>query len=176
MKPDQLFETHTFPAGQYVFREGEVGNAAYLIKSGTVEVCITRNNKDVHLAFLRPGQIFGEIALIRGDHRTASVRVTAEAQLVVVDRKTFDVKLQNSDPTVRAITRMLTERIAETNRATAKSKRHVDNMFDVFSTFYNLVRESLPQIEKQFEDEGDHERLQSLKDIQVRLQNMLTSD
>ena len=69
---------------------------------------------------------------------------------------------------------MLTERIAETNRATYDSMSIICLM--CFPHFTILSAGALPQIEKQFEDEGDHERLQSLKDIQVRLQNVLTSD
>jgi CRP-like cAMP-binding protein len=68
----------TFEKGQVVVREGDPGEALYLIRKGQVEVNTTRSGKQIQLATLGPGACFGEVALLSGRPRTATV-VAAEA-------------------------------------------------------------------------------------------------
>jgi hypothetical protein len=76
----------TVPAGTEVIREGDAGDRYYVLASGAVRV-------DQGGRYLRdlgtPGQGFGEIALIRGVPRTATVTATAETILLSIDRIPF---------------------------------------------------------------------------------------
>ena len=64
----------SYDAGEVVFREGDAGDTCFLIRSGGVR--ITRNHaggRTITLAELRPGDIFGELAMLGGETRSATV-------------------------------------------------------------------------------------------------------
>ena len=56
-----------------IFREGQRGYSAYLIERGEVEISIRRNGQDVKLASRGPGEVFGEMAIIDDQPRSATV-------------------------------------------------------------------------------------------------------
>ena len=68
----------SFEANKLVLREGDPGEAMFVIKSGMVRVYTAREDREVELAVLGPGACFGEVATLTGRPRTASV-VTMEA-------------------------------------------------------------------------------------------------
>ena len=65
-----------FPAGADIIREGDVGDAFYVIVQGTTQVSQQGRDRRV----LGPGGSCGEIALIRGVPRTATVRATIDVE------------------------------------------------------------------------------------------------
>jgi len=62
-----------FEAGNEIIREGSTGEGFYIIQHGNVEVSIERNCRKVFLAKLGPGAVVGEISLLAGVPRTATV-------------------------------------------------------------------------------------------------------
>ena len=66
-----LLEPCVFLPGDFIFKEGDVGNAMFFLSSGEVEVLSAREER---IAVLSEGAYFGEIALLRESHRTASIR------------------------------------------------------------------------------------------------------
>lgn len=80
-----------FESGQTVFREGDTGETAYVIRSGKVRV--TRNHssgRTITLVELRHGQIFGELAML--DHETRSATVEAVEPTTVIALLASDLK------------------------------------------------------------------------------------
>ncbi len=73
-----------------IVREGEVGNCLYLIHSGEVEVYTEKEGNKVVLAHLREGEFFGEISLITGERRTATVKTTQQTRLMGLSKEDFD--------------------------------------------------------------------------------------
>jgi potassium efflux system protein len=78
-------------ATDFLFHEGQPGDAFYIILSGSVEVFAEKVNK--HLATLEAGQFLGELALMLGIPRTASVRALEETLLFAINRKGFSALL-----------------------------------------------------------------------------------
>src|ERR687888_1637746 len=73
----------SFPAGVRVFHEGDRSDACYLVRSGDLRV--TREHPDgraIALATLGPGDIFGELAMLDGGTRSASVETLSDCQLL----------------------------------------------------------------------------------------------
>ena len=71
--------------GQVIFREGDVGDTCYLLRSGAV--VLTREHQDgrmVALAELRAGMLFGELAMFRGETRSATAEVVEPATAVAL--------------------------------------------------------------------------------------------
>ena len=74
---------------QVVIREGDAGDAFYIIEEGAVEVFKSDGTAEELLAALHPPEYFGEVALIEDVPRTASCRALAGTKLLVITRKDF---------------------------------------------------------------------------------------
>ena len=82
-----------FTPGTYIFRAGEFGRNMYFISHGEVEV-ISPDGRTI-LATLGDGDLFGEIALLFSQPRSASVRATDYCDLYILDKDTFERVLQH---------------------------------------------------------------------------------
>jgi len=100
----------TYPAGEIIFREGDSGDSAYLIEEGSVEVSVssTQNSR------LGRGELFGEIALIDQQPRTATVRAIEKTTLIPIPRKLVKELLEKTDPVVRHLLLTILERYRAT--------------------------------------------------------------
>jgi len=127
-----------------IMREGDSGNCAYLIQSGCVVVYTTHEGKKVELARLEAGEIFGEMALIFDEARTANVVALDETNLIIIDRDMFKEKLSKSDPTIQAIVRMLTQRVISANKAVVQKKTDLEELTHTARFIYENVLMGLP--------------------------------
>jgi MFS family permease len=85
------------PAGTYVVREGERADALWVLRSGTVTVTARGEAARVHrLRTLHGPSYFGEIGLLRGLARTATVRATTDCELLRIDADDFFAALQSA--------------------------------------------------------------------------------
>jgi CRP-like cAMP-binding protein len=84
----QLLE---FGPGEVVFRQGDPGDRLFVVKSGVLEVLSTPKeaSEPVPVAYLGTGEVVGELALLTGSPRSATVRSPEHAELFAVDRTVF---------------------------------------------------------------------------------------
>jgi CRP/FNR family transcriptional regulator len=111
----------SFPAGVRVFHEGDRSDACYLVRSGDLRV--TREHSDgraIALATLGRGDIFGELAMLDGQARSASVETLSDSELLALPAVDFRRLLaQHSEISVKLIA-ALTRRLRETNERVAR--------------------------------------------------------
>ena len=92
----QLSRFQRYNRGDLIIRQGEPGDAFYLIRLGKVEI-VYRDAAGEHiLNQLARGDYFGESALLTGDLRNASVRALLPAELLVLKREDFDRLLRKN--------------------------------------------------------------------------------
>ena len=75
----------SWAAGEVIFREGDAGDTCYVVQSGAVRVL--RNHSDgrtITLAELRPGNLFGELAMFDTERRSATVEAAADTRAVAL--------------------------------------------------------------------------------------------
>jgi hypothetical protein len=84
-----LFTYEIYQPGELIFQEGEIGDCAYFIHSGQVEVVVKEHGLEKVVATLNDGQYFGETALITSHPRNATVRAVNATKLAVLGKKNF---------------------------------------------------------------------------------------
>jgi len=90
------FTLKEFPVEATVLEEGSPGDSLYIIKKGEVEVFTTDvQGATVVLARLQEGDFFGEISLLTGKPRTASVKVLQPVELMRLAKNDFDQIIKN---------------------------------------------------------------------------------
>lgn len=105
-----------FRAGARIFREGDVGDKAYIVESGTVEISKeVAGGETVVITVVGKGAMIGDMALIDNQPRAATARVVEDAVLVVIERVDFEDRLGRSDPVVRRLLKILVERLRAQN-------------------------------------------------------------
>ena len=143
-----ILERRFVPKDTLIMRQGEEGNSAYLIQSGSVEVYTEHEGKKIVLATLGLGEIFGEMALIFDESRTASVVTLEDCNLIVITRQSFQQKLKKTDPTIKAIVQMLTQRIISANNTVVNRKDQSEDLYQTVQLVYQNVLAGLPQDKK----------------------------
>ncbi len=144
-----VLERRFVAKGVVIIKEGEAGNSAFLVQSGAVRVFVEYEGRQIELAQLGPGQIFGEMALVFDEKRSATVETVEDTNLIVITRQTLEDKLRKSDPTIRAIVPMLMKRIVQTNNALLSRHADVKTLLDVVRNIYDIILVSLPRTQQQ---------------------------
>ena len=92
----------TFERGQVILREGEPGNSLFMLTSGTVKAFVKKDGKQVPIAELEEGAFFGEVSILTGRPRTATIVAKEHCELLELDRTTLDAITQ-THPHVRDV-------------------------------------------------------------------------
>jgi CRP-like cAMP-binding protein len=130
-----------FPAGTVLFREGERGEEMFILQSGKVKISKKIRGVEKTLATLEKGEFFGEMAILNDKPRSASAEVIETADMLVIDRKTFETLLRsNVEIAIRFIKR-LADRLRETNEQ-MESLMIRDNTSRLVSILAKKVKEA----------------------------------
>jgi signal transduction histidine kinase/predicted CoA-binding protein len=145
--------------GQILFEEGSLGQHAYVIREGKIEIYTEANGHSIQLAVRQSGEVIGEISLLESTPRNASGRALTDTLLYAVGQEQFD-KLLNTNPSaartmlqtvtarLRSFDQMLhqNEKMAqlgtltagiahELNNPASAVKRGVDQLLESFTRF-----------------------------------------
>lgn len=107
--------TKAFKKGEVIFKEGDAGECAYLIDSGSVEIQVSNlDDNSTPVANLGVGDIFGEMAIIDGAIRSATAVALEGCELVEVSKNQLNERIEDADPVVRFLLSILMNRLKET--------------------------------------------------------------
>lgn len=97
-------------AGDWIFRQADPGDYAFVIESGWVEVTHGIGESSEVLARIGPGELLGEMALIDGNPRSASARAATEVRLRQVSFEQLSERLDSADPMLRLLLKVMLSR------------------------------------------------------------------
>jgi diguanylate cyclase len=128
-----------FVAGEFIFHEGEAGDCAYIIESGSVAIFMASQANNQPIGHVTRGEIFGEIALLDAQPRSASAKCVEKTVLIPIQRKMVNILLEKADPIIRNLLLVILERYrinrppplnsAEAEPVlTAKSSKHRESL------------------------------------------------
>lgn len=105
-----------YPARRVVIQEGEAGDQLLVLLRGRVKVCLNSpEGKEVTLGLLEPGDVFGEMALLDGEARSASVTTMEECSFLALARGDFLPFLESSPRVALKLLAALSKRLRATN-------------------------------------------------------------
>jgi CRP/FNR family transcriptional regulator, cyclic AMP receptor protein len=111
----------SFPKGVRVFHEGDDSDACYVVRSGDLRV--TREHSDgraIALATLGAGDFFGELAMLDGGSRSASVETLSDAELLALPALDMRRVISGNGEIAAKLIIALTRRLRETNERVAR--------------------------------------------------------
>jgi CRP/FNR family cyclic AMP-dependent transcriptional regulator len=106
----------SFPRETRIFHEGDPGDACYIVREGSARV--TREHPDgraITLATMGPGAIFGELAMLDGERRSASVEATENTELVALPASDMRKLIRGHPEMAEKLVVALTRRLREAN-------------------------------------------------------------
>ena len=111
-----------FDEGQYIFREGETGDLAFVVLSGQVEIVHNSGDDVVQIGTVAIGGMFGEMALIDNKPRMASARAyNGPAETALISQEMFQKKMAAADPFNKALIEILSSHIRSLSSQLAKT-------------------------------------------------------
>lgn len=114
-----------FSPGEAIIRENEMGECAYLIEKGKVEITKERNGKQAHIAYLDAGMTFGEMSMVDDLPRSATVTAVEETMVREVHRDNLYEMLKSNPDTMSKLLKGIFERLRIANTTIARLKDEV---------------------------------------------------
>jgi len=93
--------TKTFKAGDTLMSEGEKGEHAYIIETGTVEILVKKGTHLIQIGTRGEGSLIGEMAMIDDQPRTATVRAVDDCTAIEISRNDFASHVNQADPILK---------------------------------------------------------------------------
>jgi small-conductance mechanosensitive channel/CRP-like cAMP-binding protein len=105
-------EARTYAPGEPIVRRGQQGNSMFVIISGGVKVQIPEKTYQKTINNLKENDFFGEMSLLTGEPRTATVIATEETEVLRIDKEGLKPIFENNPPLVQSIVEQIEERRA----------------------------------------------------------------
>ncbi|MDH5507907.1 MAG: cyclic nucleotide-binding domain-containing protein, partial [Anaerolineae bacterium] len=109
----ETVEEVTLRAGEELFHEGDLGDRAFFIKEGEVEILKESSGREILLAVRSTGTVIGEMALLDSIPRTATVRARTNALLYAIQKEDLDRLLYASPAAMQALFSIILQRFRE---------------------------------------------------------------
>lgn len=142
-----------FRAGEIIYREGDPGDAVFILTKGEIEVLRDVDGKPVRLAVLRTGAIFGEMGAIRSKPRSTTVRTMGDVTLMTISAETFLSTFRRDNPLALSILQMLCERLLQADNRLMEQHIYVEGARADKVKVIRLLAAS-PEVESQIGSEG----------------------
>jgi CRP-like cAMP-binding protein len=135
-----------FDRGEVIIKEGDEGDTFFIIREGEVSVRIKKNGKKKEIATLGQGSFFGEMSLLTGEPRRATVVARDECELLIVGREHFAGIILKNPSVAEGMSRILVKRkgridseLKRRERASEKEKSSW-NAFSLFLQIKNVFK------------------------------------
>jgi CRP-like cAMP-binding protein len=116
-----------FGRGERVIREGAEGDSMFVLLRGSAEVSISKNGTSIPVATLKAPDCFGEMSLLTGERRTATVRAETDCQVMEIGKPVMAELLRASPDCLERLSELLAQRKMETEGLLKEAVSHSQN-------------------------------------------------
>jgi CRP/FNR family cyclic AMP-dependent transcriptional regulator len=136
----------TYTPGQAVFNYGDPGHAMYIVRSGEVEIYVKNDQGEkIVLETSRPGDLFGEVALLDGGARTAWVVALSDAELLRLDREHFESYVRECTPAALNLLSVTARRLRRTDDLIRRTtSRNANDVAEEQGTALTRLADAVP--------------------------------
>ena len=127
-KPGELLSRFPYEKDKVIFREGHDGTDAFVLESGKVGVFKNIDGKAVRLAVLEKGAMFGEMAAITGERRSATTIALEHSVVVRISKSTIQQKMSACDPFIKALVAILINNLSRVNERYATTNKVAEKL------------------------------------------------
>ncbi len=117
----KLFSEKSYRKGTTIFHEGEKGDTFCVVVNGELEVWAGEDNPRL-LDRVGPGEVLGEMALLSGGRRSATVKAARAVQLLELDRESFNRFFASNAKVLHYFSTLLTRRLAAVHRGEVRRR------------------------------------------------------
>ena len=114
-----------FQEGEVLFRQGDDGDAAYIIIDGKVDVIVSSNDTDQKVAELGKNAFVGDMGVISDMPRTATIRAATDLQTLRIRKDHMMEMVQDSRELALAVLREVVARLAKTTRDLSEARAEI---------------------------------------------------
>jgi small-conductance mechanosensitive channel/CRP-like cAMP-binding protein len=140
------FRQQHYAAGERLIEEGDAGDSFFVIDRGEVEVTKRLGHKTRNLARLMEGQFFGEMALLTGEPRSATVVASTDVDVFTIDKPGFHEVLVKNPAIAVDISAILSDR----QEALSQARGDITAKFEAISSSVELKARILDRIRSYF--------------------------
>lgn len=130
--PSAMPERVRFAAGECIFAQGDVGDAAYVVQTGSVTLTYRHDGHCSEVGTVGPGEILGEMAVLDGGRRSATAIADGECELLRVPQAAFAEQMKNAEPFLKGLIELFVKNIRTSPRLFLRRPRsfrdHVKQM------------------------------------------------
>lgn len=118
MSTQKVQNIKSYYKDQSIYKEGQKGTVAYMIKKGSVNIYRTVNGKKIMIDRLNKGEIFGEMGALSGSPRANSAEAAEYCDLMILTEQVIQTLLSRCPKTIQHLTKLLIRRLRKANDAT----------------------------------------------------------
>jgi CRP-like cAMP-binding protein len=111
----------SFPRGTVLMRQGDAGSSMFVVVDGKARVTVHSPGGETAVATLAAGDIFGEMSLMTGARRSATVAAARKLTVLEITRPAFEALLARDRDLIRRFAEMVEQRHAELERINAST-------------------------------------------------------
>ncbi|MFK7988607.1 MAG: cyclic nucleotide-binding domain-containing protein [Sandaracinaceae bacterium] len=134
-------ERRLYAPGELIIQQGDYGEELFVIEKGDLEVLVDAHDGMKHVASLHKTDFFGEMSLMTGVERKATIRSETEVSLLVVSKETLQPVLEASPELAQEISRVLAERELELSSSTRVSMLPTEEIQERSGELLTRIRE-----------------------------------
>lgn len=137
----EIASERTYKKNEVIFHEKDPGSVLFILKSGAVKISVCdRNGKEDILKIIYPGNFFGDMSLLDGKHRSATVSAMEKSVSLIIQREHFLSLISNHTNLVMNMLATMSRRLRKTDEKIA-SLRFADSYGKVAKVILDLAEE-----------------------------------
>jgi potassium-dependent mechanosensitive channel len=114
---------HLFAAGETLVRQGDEGNSFFIIHNGGVIVCVEgAKGERTEVAHLEKDDFFGEMSLLTGEKRTATITAATDTSVLVLSKESLAEMMVQNDHLAEQLAKVLAHRSQDSQAKLATSR------------------------------------------------------
>jgi CRP-like cAMP-binding protein len=99
--------------GERVIEEGAEGESMFIVLRGSVHVSVLRNGANIRLGNMRSGDCFGEMSLLTGERRSATIRADSDCEVLEISKEVMGEVMRDSPGCLTQLSEILAKRKLE---------------------------------------------------------------